>query len=60
MAKQPEIEYIIDIMANESIVYDAEQSYICQPFIDTAIIQMLNEENAEKIRTSMDINFTKL
>ena len=60
MAKQPEIEDIIDIMANESIVYDAEQSYICQPFIDTAIIQMLNEENAEKIRTSMDINFTKL
>ena len=60
MAQQPELEDILDIMANESIVYDAEQSYICQPFIDTAIIQMLNEENAERIRNAMDVNFTKL
>ena len=60
MAQQPELEDILDIMANESIVYDAEQSYICQPFIDTSIIQMLNEENAERIRNAMDVNFTKL
>ena len=60
MAQQPELEDILDIMANESIVYDSEQSYICQPFIDTAIIQMLNEENAERIRNAMDVNFTKL
>lgn len=60
MAQQPELEDILDIMANESIVYDSELSYICQPFIDTAIIQMLNEENAERIRNAMDVNFTKL
>lgn len=60
MAQQPEIEDILDIMANESIVYDPEETYICQPFIDTAVIQMLNEEHAEKIRRCMDTNFTKL
>lgn len=60
IAQQPEIEDILDIMCNESIVYDPEDSYICQPFIDTAIIQMLNEENAEKIRNCMQTNFTQL
>lgn len=60
MAQQPEIEDILDIMANESIVYDPEETYICQPFIDTAVVQMLNEEHAEKIRRCMDTNFTKL
>jgi hypothetical protein len=60
MAGQPEIENILDIMANESIVYDSEQAYICQPYLDTAVVQMLSEENAEKIRNSVDTNFTKL
>lgn len=60
MAQQPEIEDILDIMGNESIVYDSEETYICQPFIDTAVVQMLNEEHAEKIRRCMDTNFTKL
>ena len=60
IAQQPEIEDILDIMCNESIVYDPEDSYICKPFIDTAIIQMLNEENAEKIRNCMQTNFTQL
>lgn len=60
MAQQPEIDDILDIMANESIVYDSENIYICQPYIDTAVVQMLNEENANKIRNSIDSNFTKL
>ena len=60
MAQQPEIEDILDIMTNECIVYDSENTYICQPYIDTAVIQMLNEENAERIRNAMDVNFTKL
>lgn len=60
MAQQPEIEDILDIMCNECIVYDSENTYICQPYIDTAVIQMLNEENAERVRNAMDVNFTKL
>lgn len=60
MAQQPEIEDILDVMCNESIVYDSEYTYICQPYVDTAIIQMLNEENADKFRNCMQVNFTKL
>ena len=44
MAMQPELEDILDIMANESIVYDDDLAYICQPFLDTSLIQELNEK----------------
>ena len=60
MAQQPEIEDILDIMANECIVYDSDLTYVCQPFIDTAIVQMLSEDNATKLRNCIDISFTKL
>ena len=57
MAMQPELEDILDIMSNEAIVYDDEESYICQPFLDTGLIQDLNEKSAEEIRSSMDTSF---
>ena len=60
MAMQPELEDIIDMMANESIVYDDDESYICEPFLDQALIQDLNERSAEEIRTAMDTQFYKL
>ena len=60
MAMQPELEDMPDMMANESIVYDDEESYICEPFLDSALIQDLNEKSAEEIRTSMDTQFYKL
>ena len=60
MAMQPELEDILDMMANESIVYDDEESYICEPFLDQALIQDLNEKSAEEIRTAMDTQFYKL
>ena len=60
MAMQPELEDILDIMANESIVYDDDESYICQPFLDTGLIQDLNEKSAEEIRNAMDVSFYKI
>ncbi len=60
MAMQPELEDILDMMANESIVYDDDESYICEPFLDQALIQDLNEKSAEEIRTSMNTQFYKL
>lgn len=60
MAMQPELEDILDIMANESIVYDDNESYICTPFLDTGLIQDLNEKSAEEIRNAMDIAFYKI
>ena len=60
MAMQPELEDILDIMSNESIVYDDNESYICTPFLDTGLIHDLNEKSAEEIRNAMDIAFYKI
>ena len=60
MAMQPELEDILDIMSNESIVYDDDESYICTPFLDTGLIQDLNEKSAEEIRNAMDVAFYKI
>lgn len=60
MAMQPELEDILDIMSNEAVVYDDEESYVCQPFLDTGIIQDLNEKSAEEIRNATDTIFYKM
>ena len=60
LAMQPELEDILDIMSNEAIVYDDEESYICKPFLDTGLIQDLNEKSAEEIRASIDTSFYKM
>lgn len=60
MATQPELEDILDILANECIVYNNDESYIATPFIDTALIQELNEKSAEEIRRCVDTSFYKL
>ena len=60
MAMQPELEDILDIMANEAIVYDDNESYICQPYLDTGLIQDLNEQSAEEIRNAIDTIFYKM
>lgn len=60
MAMQPELEDILDIMANECIVYDDEMSYIGQPEIDKAVIQTLNEKMQKQIENCMNTGFYKL
>ena len=60
MATQPELEDILDILANECIVYDNDESYIATPFMDTALIQELNEKSAEEIRRCVDTSFYKI
>ena len=60
MAMQPELEDILDIMCNESIVYDDNDAYICTPYLDTALIQELNEKSADEIRAAVEASFYKL
>ena len=60
LSMQPELEDILDIMANEGIVYDDEMSYICQPFLDQGLIQDLNEQNAEEIKNAITTIFYKI
>ena len=57
---QPELEDILDIMSNESIVYDDEMSYICQPFLDKGLIQDLNEQSLEEINHALMTSFYKI
>ena len=60
MAMQPELEDILNIMANECIVYDDDFAYICTPFLDTALIQELNERSSDEIRAAVESGFYKL
>lgn len=60
MAMQPELEDILNIMANECIVYDDDLAYICTPFLDTALIQELNERSADEIRAAVESGFYKI
>ena len=60
MAAAPELEDILDMMANECIVYDDEESYIATPFIDTGLTQQLTEKSAEEIRNSVNASFYKM
>ncbi|MBO5003749.1 MAG: portal protein [Clostridia bacterium] len=60
MAMQPEIEDILDIMANECIVYDDNETYVAEPYFDTAVVQQLNEKAIEELRNAVDTGFYKL
>lgn len=60
MAEQPEIEDIIDIMCNECIVYDSDNNYVCKPRIDNAVVQNLNENALNEIRSAVDTIFYKI
>ena len=60
MAIQPELEDILDVMTNESIVYHDEEAYICTPYLDNGLIQDLNEKNAEEIDKCINASFYKL
>lgn len=60
LAGQPELEDILDVMANECIVYDDDEAYIAQPFIDTGLTQQLTEKSAEELRNAVDTAFYKM
>lgn len=60
MAANPELEDILDIMANECIVYDEDDVYIGQPYIEPAILNQLNENHIEEIQNAVDTAFYKI
>ena len=60
LAMQPELEDILDRLANESIVYDDEEAYICTPFLDKGLINDLNEQNSDEIDKSIQTSFYKI
>lgn len=60
LALQPELEDILDIMANECIVYDDEQTYIANPYLDNNILYDLNNNAIEEINNAMNTSFYKI
>lgn len=60
MAQQPELEDILDIMANECIVYDDENTYIAEAKINVSALQQLNEKFSEEIRNCVNSTFYKM
>lgn len=60
LAKQPEIENILDIISNESIVYNSDDNYLCTPFIDNALTYSLNEDVLEELNQYLLVAFAKI
>lgn len=59
LSLQPELEDIVDTMANESIVYDSNYVYFAEPFIDDNDLIDFNKESVEKIRNSVNNSFKR-
>ena len=60
MAMQPELEDILDVMSNEAIVYDDNETYIANPFIDAGLIQDLNEKSLDEIQKATNVAYYKI
>jgi hypothetical protein len=59
LAMQPELEDILDTMANEAIVYDNELVYFAEPFVEAQEINMFTKEIQEKITNTINTNFRR-
>lgn len=60
LAKQPEIENILDIISNESIVYNSDDNYLCTPFIDNSLTYSLNEDVLDELNQYLLVAFAKV
>ena len=60
MAMQPELEDILDVMTNESLVANGvEMTYFMEPFIEEQELQVFTKETQSKIVESMNTNFRR-
>lgn len=59
LAVQPELEDILDTMANEAIVYDNELVYFAEPFIENKEINTFKKDVQEKIIEVLNKNFRR-
>lgn len=57
LAVQPELEDILDTMTNESIVYDSDYTYFCEPFIEPQELKSLKVSVRDEIQESMSKHF---
>lgn len=60
LAAQPELEDILDTMANECIVYDSNYVHIAEPYIEQTDLDDFTKEVQEKITNIMNKSYKKL
>lgn len=60
LAVQPELEDILDTMANECIVYDPNYVYVAEPYIEQTDLDDFTKEVQDKITNYMGKNYRKL
>lgn len=59
LALQPELEDILDTMANEAIVYDTDLTYFAEPFIEAQELHDFKPGTRSKINDVMNRNYRK-
>lgn len=59
LSLQPELEDILDTMANESIVYDSDFTYFAEPFIEAQELQDFKPKIRKKITEDMSKHFRR-
>lgn len=57
LALQPELEDILDTMTNECVVYDSDNAYFAEPFVDDKALKDFKEGVQKKIRESVESNY---
>lgn len=60
LAVQPELEDILDTMTNECIVYDTNNTYFAEPFIDKRDTEIFDKAITKKITDSISKNHAEL
>lgn len=60
LALQPELEDILDVMTNESIVYDTDLTYFAEPFIEIQELHDIKPEHRKEIENIMGRHYRKL
>ena len=60
LALQPELEDILDVMTNESIVYDTDLTYFAEPFIEIQELHDIKKEHRAQIEDLMGRYYRKL
>lgn len=59
MAMQPELEEVIDTVADTAILYDNALTYFAEPFIEEQELQVFTKETQSKITECMNTNFRR-
>lgn len=59
LALQPELEDILDVMTNESIVYDTDLTYFAEPFIEIQELHDIKVEHQKTIEDTMGKYYRK-